>query len=251
MTQIKRKSLQELELKYARGGAAKKQEQQAVESFVKDGQGLAPAQPVPIAHLHHNRVLDDGHVAKIKEAMDSGKAMPPVVIDSIGNILDGNHRVAAARASGHSHIHAHEVYDKDDGPMFAEGGDVEGQEEKDGDITKPIPSQIGEGSVLHSLVDTMQKNPQTAPILQAHALALLRANLSAAHAIHSLTGDPSAYGHFQNGARLLSSVLGGNSDAVTALMIGHQFGDSNMNPLAIAPAAIGAAKQAVPGSASE
>lgn len=125
------------------------------------------------------------------------------------------------------------------------GGPVEGEQ-----VTPPAaPQTLSTGALPSSIIDhlsaAMQTNPEASPVLKAHALALLRANLNAAHAIHTLTGDPSAYGHYQNGARALSQALGGNSDSVTAQMIAQE-GTGDMNPMALAPAAITAANLAVP-----
>lgn len=126
--------------------------------------------------------------------------------------------------------------------------------------TPPVaaaPIQAGQAppsDILQHLSNAIQGTPSAAPVLKAHALALLRANLNAAHAIHTLTGDPTAYGHYQTGARALSQALGGNSDSVTAQMIAQQDGGNantgGVNPQALAPAAIMAASQAVHSSKS-
>lgn len=128
------------------------------------------------------------------------------------------------------------------------GGPVQGEEE----VTPPAAPHTVDISagVPNSMADHLSSaisaaGPDASPILKAHALALLRANLNAAHAIHTLTGDPSAYGHYQQGARALSQALGGNNDSITAQMIAQQ-GTGDMNPMALAPAAITAANLAVP-----
>lgn len=106
----------------------------------------------------------------------------------------------------------------------------------------------GGGDIMDSIVNTMKQKPETAPILKAHALALLRANLNAAHAIHTLTGDPSAYGHYTQGSRVLSQALGGNSDSITAQMVAQEMGQSGQGGAAMSTAqgAVQAANQAVP-----
>lgn len=116
--------------------------------------------------------------------------------------------------------------------------------------TPAQPQDLPTGGIPSTMADHLSSaissaSPETSPILKAHALALLRANLNAAHAIHTLTGDPSAYGHYQQGARALSQALGGNNDSITAQMIAQQ-GTGDMNPMALAPAAITAANLAVP-----
>lgn len=116
---------------------------------------------------------------------------------------------------------------------FASGGSV-----------KP-PTDI----VAH-LAKVMQDHPETQPVLQAHAIALLRANLAAAQAIHGAIGDPSGYGHYAQAASTLAGALGsgasGQSDAATQQMMANVLESSGSLPQAIGPAALQAARQAVP-----
>jgi hypothetical protein len=110
--------------------------------------------------------------------------------------------------------------------------------------TEPLPSQVGQGTIIDHLVDAMQNNPEATPVLQAHALALLRANLAAAHAIHTLTGDPTAFGHYSNGMRVLNQALGGSDAGITEQMIAQGIGGDEGR--AIAPVATDIANLAVP-----
>lgn len=112
------------------------------------------------------------------------------------------------------------------------------------------------GSVKHPpdllahITQVMTEHPETQPVLQAHAIALLRAHLAAAHALNGAIGDPSGYGHYANAASTLAGALGsgvsGQGDAATQQMMAAALEGSGSSPQAIGPAALQAARQAVP-----
>lgn len=60
--------------------------------------------------------VDENHVAALRQVFDD---LPPILITRDRIVIDGAHRVAAARAAGRSHIRAL-VFDGDEGEAFAE-----------------------------------------------------------------------------------------------------------------------------------
>lgn len=90
--------------------------------LVKSGQTTTGPVTVPIHALTQNRVLNEDNVGKIQKAMAGGADMDPIVIDTGGNILDGNHRVEAARRLGMTHTRAHVIHNKP--RTYADGGHV-------------------------------------------------------------------------------------------------------------------------------
>ncbi len=65
---------------------------------------------VPISSVRDAAAYDAGKLARASEGIASGAAMPPVRLlkaDGGGyTVSDGNHRIAAARAAGHTHVPA-------------------------------------------------------------------------------------------------------------------------------------------------
>jgi hypothetical protein len=94
-----------------------------------------------------------------------------------------------------------------------------------GSISDPPNQHIGSGSLIHSLLSAASTQPDQAQVLHAHALALLQANLNAAHALHTSTGESGPYRQYM----ALANALGGGQSA-----------------MAIAPLARQAANMAVP-----
>lgn len=125
-----------------------------------------------------------------------------------------------------------------------------------GSIDAPLPDAIsgptGGGVVYDQLMSHMAANPSSHPVLQAHALALLRANLNAAHALNSLTGygEGIPQGSGLTMMRALNQALGGGHQGMTFQMLADQLANSgDANKIQeIAPAAMQAAAFAVPGS---
>ena len=125
-----------------------------------------------------------------------------------------------------------------------------------GSIDSPLPDQVpgtsGGGPVYDSVIAAMSQDPTTHPVLQAHALALLRANLNAAHALNTLTGYGTGIPAHSGLSmmRALNQALGGGDQGMTFQMLADQLaneGDANKIQ-EIAPAAMQAADFAVPGS---
>jgi hypothetical protein len=77
---------------------------------------------VDIGTLEQSNDVDEGRVDELVVAMFNegpfDSKIPPIVIDSDGNILDGNHRVEAAKRAGLSSVPAFELYDADEGPQI-------------------------------------------------------------------------------------------------------------------------------------
>lgn len=65
---------------------------------------------VPIGSVTDAAAYDAGKLARASAAIASGKALPPVrLMRAEGGgytVSDGNHRIAAARAAGHTHVPA-------------------------------------------------------------------------------------------------------------------------------------------------
>jgi hypothetical protein len=169
------------------------------------------------AALHH---LDRGdHAAAAAALEQSPAAMQHPQVRAVHRMLRGNMAAQGQQTP----------------PGFASGGST---------------SQNQPTDIVAHLAQTMQNHPETQPVLQAHAIALLRANLAAAQAIHSATGDPSGFGHFASSASTLAGALGsgssGQNDAATQALIAQTLQGSGSMPQAVGPAAMQAARQAVP-----
>lgn len=124
-----------------------------------------------------------------------------------------------------------------------------------GSVDAPIPDQIagpqptGGGDIFDQVVGGLQQNPNH-PVLKAHALALLRANLNAAHALNSLSGygEGIPQGSGLAMMRALNNAMGGGNQGMTYQMIADEMashGDANQIQ-EIAPMALQAAQFAVP-----
>lgn len=98
------------------------------------GQTLAPSfEFAPVKRLNTTEKVDEAKVRSLMQAMkESGNTLdnriPPVVVDSAGNVLDGHHRVEAARRLGYDQVPVIEKFDRQSGPKFGDeyagGGEV-------------------------------------------------------------------------------------------------------------------------------
>jgi len=224
----------------ARGGRMKTNVRKML---VKQGQTTSGPIEVPIHGLTQNRVLNEDNVNGIQKAITDGKEMNPVVIDVAGNILDGNHRVEAARRLGISHVDAHVIHDKGQSPGFQGGGSVKGI--TDAFAMAREPQQTTSPSILSSLTQGVQqlnqKNPMGSRVLAAHAQALLRAHLNAARSLHRLTGSTAGY---QSLGTTPAQDPMAQYGAMNQLGAGSQPPTPGASPLAMAPLAVQAARQA-------
>lgn len=103
-------------------------------------------------------------------------------------------------------------------------------------VTPTIPT--GEMSLLSSLTSAAGNNPNQSDVLKGHAMALLRAHLSAARAMHQVTGDTSGYQQVLQQAQQMNDPA-----AVYAIM--QEMGSSPA-AAASAPLAVQAAQGTVP-----
>ena len=152
---------------------------------------------------------------------------------------------ALAQKAGQAKILESAMATQSQNPMMMQPGFLaQRQAFASGGSVKP-PTDI----VTH-IAKVMEEHPETRAVLQAHAIALLRANLAAAHAINGAIGDPSGYGHYAHAASTLAGALGsgvsGQDDAATQQMMAAALEGSGSSPQAIGPAALQAARQAVP-----
>lgn len=100
------------------------------------GQALTPSfEFVPVSKLKATEKISDAQVRSLMNAMkESGNTLdnkiPPVVVDSNGNVLDGHHRLEATRRLGYAEVPVIEKFDRQVGPKFGEeyasGGLVKG-----------------------------------------------------------------------------------------------------------------------------
>ena len=98
------------------------------------GQKLAPSfEFVPIKNLKVTEKVVDAKVRSLMgEIKESGNTLdnkiPPVIVDSNGNVLDGHHRIEAARRLGYEQVPVIEKFDIQNGPQlgdeFADGGKI-------------------------------------------------------------------------------------------------------------------------------
>ena len=98
------------------------------------GQKLAPSfEFVPIKNLKVTEKVVDAKVRSLMDAIkESGNTLdnqiPPVIVDSNGNVLDGHHRIEAARRLGYEQVPVIEKFDIQNGPQlgdeYADGGKV-------------------------------------------------------------------------------------------------------------------------------
>lgn len=80
---------------------------------------------VPVNKLVPTEKVDESRVRALMQAMkESGNTLenkiPPVIVDSRGGVLDGHHRLEAARRMGFESVPVIEKFDRRKGPMFVE-----------------------------------------------------------------------------------------------------------------------------------
>lgn len=231
------KMLDQLEYKYAAGGpvAAKAQALAAVQqamAHVQNGDhnsAMQVLQRSPAAMMHPEvraaaRQLRPQQQAPMQ--MDEGGPVrgssspgSPGVTGAIKDaaaalknyFIDAPGREADAAAQHRIDVISGQTQDD---PGHASGGSIDDE----------FPQHIS-GSLIPTMLKAAANNPESAQVLHAHALALLQANLNAAHALHTSTGESGPYRQYM----ALANALGGGQQA-----------------MAVAPMARQAAQQAVP-----
>jgi hypothetical protein len=72
--------------------------------FNSNGGNLVPIDAVTAGRTSAS--LNTARLSNALQGMDEGAVLPPIRIDAAGNVIDGNHRLEAAKAKGHTHVPA-------------------------------------------------------------------------------------------------------------------------------------------------